>query len=256
MTGEPHVLVTGIIGRIGSAIAREFLDAGYRVTGVDFRRNDLDDAVKSLGAGEKARGLHADLTDADQTADVFERAWDEVGPVDVLVNCAGITPADPMIEMRPAVWDRVQAVNVRAPMILITALARRTVPAGLTASVVNISSGNAVRARPGAAHYCASKAALEMLTRSAALELGPGIRVNAVSPGFIEVDSPVNLVSREYAERYPATPMGRNGTPEDVGRAALWLAGPKADFCTGTVLRVDGGSSAGLLNLPVQSPDR
>lgn len=250
----PHVLVTGIIGRIGAAIAREFLRSGYRVTGVDFRRNELDDVTGSLGPAEVVRGQLADLADADQVVEAFDRAWDDLGPVDVLVNCAGIAPATPLIEMGPAVWDRVQAVNVRAPMILTTALARRAVPAGRTASVVNITSGNAVRARPGAAHYCASKAALEALTRSAALEFGPGIRVNAVSPGFVDVDSPVNLVSREYADSFPLTPMGRHGTPEDVARAVFWLAGPQAEFCTGTVLRVDGGSLAGMKNLPVQAP--
>jgi 3-oxoacyl-[acyl-carrier protein] reductase len=254
MSEKPHVLITGIIGRIGSAIAREFLRAGHRVTGIDFRKDELDAVSRSFGPAGPVGGVLADLVDSDQVADAFERAWNDAGPVDVLVNCAGIAPPTPLLEMGPAVWDRVQAVNVRAPMILTTALARRTVPAGRTASVVNITSGNAVRARPGAAHYCASKAALESLTRSAALEFGPSIRVNAVSPGFVDVDSPVNRVSREYAESFPATPMGRHGTPEDIARAVFWLAGPQAEFCTGTVLRVDGGSLAGLRNLPVQAP--
>jgi NAD(P)-dependent dehydrogenase (short-subunit alcohol dehydrogenase family) len=253
MTTQGHVLITGVIGRIGTAIAQAFLRAGYRITGIDFRADELAATVAALGPPDRVRGRIADLSDAARVETTFEEAWADPGPVDVLVNCAAIAPVNPVAGMDPCIWDRVMAVNLRAPVILTSALAKRVLAAGRTASIVNISSGNALRARAGAAHYCASKAAVESLTRSAALELGPSIRVNAVSPGFVDVDSPVNPVSREYADSFPLTPMGRHGTPEDIARAVFWLAGRDAEFCTGTVLRVDGGSLAGLKSLPVQS---
>lgn len=90
-----------------------------------------------------------------------------------------------------------------------------------------------------------------MATRAAALELGAlGIRVNAVSPGFVLVDSDVNPVSAEYARSIDVNPLGRPGTPEDVARAVCWLAGPEASWITGETVRVDGGSSTGALHLP------
>src|SRR5699024_5219569 len=97
-------------------------------------------------------------------------------------------------------------------------------PNGLPA-IVNISSGAALRARPGAAPYSTSKAAIEMLTRASALELGEfGIRVNAVAPGFVVVDSELNRLTDEYVDAVSVNPLGRKGRPDDIARAALWLA--------------------------------
>ena len=113
--------------------------------------------------------------------------------------------------------------------------------------MVNISSGAATRARPGAAHYCTSKAALEMATKACAVELaGRGIRVNAVAPGFVEVDSPVNPVTDGVRRRgrRPTRSGARAGPPRSP-RAVCWLAGAEAGFVTGAVLRVDGGATAG-----------
>ncbi len=154
--------------------------------------------------------------------------------------------------MTAAAWDRVQQVNVRAPVLLTVALAR----AGRPASVVNISSGAATRARPGAAHYCTSKAALEMATKACAVEFaGRGIRVNAVAPGFVEVDSPVNPVTEAYAAAVSVNPLGRRGRPGEVAAAVVWLAGDEAGFITGAVLRVDGGATAGTAELPLHHTD-
>jgi len=169
----------------------------------------------------------------------------------VLVNAAGIYPATPLAEMTASAWDRVQHVNVRAPMLLTRAVAA----AGRPAAVVNISSSAATRARPGAAHYCTSKAALEMVTKACAVELaGQGMRVNAVAPGFVEVNSPVNPVTPEYARAVSANPIGRAGRAAEIAAAVVWLAGDEATFVTGTVLRVDGGGTAGTTALPLHFP--
>ena len=116
---------------------------------------------------------------------------------------------------------------------------------------MNISSGAAQRARPGGGPYASSKAALEMATRAAALELGRhGIRVNAVSPGFVAVDSAANPVAENYRAVVSRNPLGRPGVPADIARAVRWIAGDEASWVTGEILRVDGGSGTGAADLP------
>lgn len=235
-----HVLVTGAAGGIGAGIRELFEAEGACVTGVDVR-----------GRG-RPREIVTDLADARAAAELVDQAWREHGPVDVVVNAAGIYPATPFLEMTAAQWDRVQDVNVRAPMLITAAFGRACAASGRPGAVVNIASGAALRARPGAAHYCTSKAALEMLTKAAAVELGPfGVRVNAVSPGFVTVDSAANPVTEQYAAAVSANPLGRRGLPADVAGAVRWLASEEAAWVTGTVLRVDGGASAGTTALPL-----
>jgi 3-oxoacyl-[acyl-carrier protein] reductase len=248
-----RVVVTGAAGRIGTAIAGRFCREGDTVVAVDFREADLQAAMKPLVATGAATTVVADQRDVSVTKELIPRVWDTAGPVDVLVNVAAYIPVDRFIDMTAARWDEVMAVNVRAPMLLTGALARRARDAGRTASVVTISSGAALRARPGAAHYTTSKAAVEMMVRNAAIELAPDVRVNAVSPGFINVDSPVNRVSAEYARALGGNPMGRPGHPDDIANAVYWIAGDEASWVTGSVLRVDGGSSAGNAALPLQN---
>jgi 3-oxoacyl-[acyl-carrier protein] reductase len=251
-----HVLVTGAAGGIGRAAAEAFAAAGDDVTGVDARGDDLAAVTQEL-ARRYAVGTHALVADLGDTgcASVVDEAAGVLGEVDVLVNAAGIYPATPLQAMTASSWDLVQAVNVRAPVLLTVALAARATAAGRPACVVNISSGAATRARPGAAHYCTSKAALEMATRACAVELASqGVRVNAVAPGFVEVDSPVNPVTADYAAAVSVNPLGRPGLPEEIAGAVRWLASAEATFVTGAVLRVDGGATAGTTALPQHFP--
>lgn len=257
----PHVLVTGAASGIGREIARQYANQGSQLTVVDFDAAALSAVADNLRrSGSDVNLITCDLRDPEAPGSVIETAFSH-GDVHVLVNSAGVYPAVPLLDITAEIWDAVQAINVRAPQLLTVEFANRIrrlageLPIGYP-SVVNISSGAALRARPGAAPYTTSKAAVEMVTRACALELGPlGIRVNAVAPGFIVVDSELNRLSDDYVEKVSANPLGRKGRPDDIARAVLWLASPEAEWITGEILRVDGGSAAGALNLPVHWPE-
>lgn len=251
-----HIVITGAASGIGRQIAVRFAGLGERLTLVDISGDALADAAGACSeAGrDDVRTIVANLRSADGPQTMIDQAW-ATAPVDVLVNSAGIYPATPFLSLNADIWDAVLNLNTRAPLLATVALANHAIEAGRPANVVNISSGAALRSRPGAAPYSTSKAALEMATRASALELGPaGIRVNAVAPGFITVDSSVNPVTEDYAAAVSGNPLGRRGEPDDIARAVLWLASPEAEWITGEVLRVDGGSSAGAMNLPLHWP--
>lgn len=248
-----HVVVTGAASGIGFQTAHRFAALGDSVTVVDFRQEALLAAADLLreACAATVRSQTVDLRDPKVPQSVISAAWED-GPIDVLVNCAGVYPATPYLTLDANTWDRVQNLNVRAPMLTSVALAQKVIATHRGAVIVNISSGAALRARPGAAPYSTSKAALEMLTRASALELGQyGIRVNAVSPGFVTVGSQVNPVTEEYADAVSTNALGRKGQPDDIARAVLWLASEEANWVTGSILRVDGGASTGALNLPL-----
>lgn len=251
---QRHVLVTGAASGIGAAVCRRFAEDRIRITAVDLQADRLRALSEELGSfdGSHVSAICGDLADDKFAGAVVANAWNKDGPIDAAILAAGIYPAIAFLELTPAAWDRVQHVNVRAVMQLTQSLAAHAIASKRHATVVAISSGAAQRARPGAAHYSASKAALEMLVRSAALELGPlGIRVNAVSPGFVAVQSDVNPVTSEYADALSKNPLGRPGTPRDIAAAVHWLASDEANWVTGSVLRVDGGASAGSSGLPL-----
>jgi NAD(P)-dependent dehydrogenase (short-subunit alcohol dehydrogenase family) len=251
-----HVIVTGAAHGIGAAIAIAFARRGDLVTLVDRDEALIHHSAARIqdGGGLVGALLVIDLSLPDSAELVIEEAWQRA-PVDVLVSAAGIYPSVDVLDLDAEVWDRVQSINTRAPMLLTAALARRAVQEGRSASIVNISSGAAARARPGGSAYSTSKAALEAATRAAALELAAhGIRVNAVAPGFIAVASELNPVTDEYARAVGQNPLGRPGTPEDVARAVLWIAGDDASWVTGETIRVDGGSGTGAWTLPRLGP--
>ena len=250
---SPHALVTGAASGIGAAIAADLAAHGYRITGVDLRPDPLRATLDRLD-GVPTHAIVADLADADAPAAAVDEAW-SLQPVDALVNAAGIYPATPFAELTAEIWDRVQHVNVRAAVLALQRLAALAIPVGRTPAVVNIASGAARRARPGAAPYSTSKAALVMATQAGAVELGSaGIRVNAVSPGFFPVASEVNPVTPEYAAAVSGTLLPGVADPAHVASAVRFLLGPDAAWITGAVLPVDGGASAGTAALPQHWP--
>ncbi len=251
MTHTDHrdrvVMVTGGAHGIGLAIARAFAGEGARVIIFDRQADVAQRAADEITAatGAEALAVTADVRDAEAVSAAVTQSVDRFGQIDVLVNNAGIYPNTPVLEMDEAEWDAVFDVNVKGMFLVSQAVARAMVERGNGGRIVNISSGAAESGRVGAAHYCASKAAVNMFTKVLALELAPhGIVVNAVGPGLIEI--PGWSLSQDYIDAIVSTsPMGRIGQPEDVARAVLYLASPTATYITGTTLYVDGGNLAG-----------
>jgi NAD(P)-dependent dehydrogenase (short-subunit alcohol dehydrogenase family) len=205
-----------------------------------------------------------DVREEKSVGDFVEAAERALGPVEVAVANAGIYPNAAVLDMAVEEWDRVMETNLRGVFLTCRAAARSMVARGAGGKIITIASGAAQSGRRGAAHYCASKAGVVMFTKVLAMERAERqINVNTIAPGFVTVDpgqassgSPgMSSVSGEYAQTIIKNiPWGRAGTPEDIARAALFLASPLAEFVTGEVLQVDGGSSTGRTWLPFSTP--
>jgi NAD(P)-dependent dehydrogenase (short-subunit alcohol dehydrogenase family) len=250
------VLVTGGSGEIGIAIARAFLQRGARVALVGSTQVRIDGALAALAEyGDAVTGLAADLREPVATWQVFDQVEGRFGTVRVLVNGTGINYNQAISAIVEAEYDRVMDTNVKAAFFASQLAAERLVAAGKSGRVINITSGNYRYARPNAALYAASKAALEMLTRSFALEYGPsGITFNAIAPGLVSrSDEPPPQFAR-VADFYQAnSPLGRLVAPADVATVALFLASEQAALITGETIVLDAGFSAGRFDFPRRS---
>ena len=255
---EQNVFVTGAASGIGLGIAQAFYEEGANVAIGDFRSDTLEEALTQFSDRSRVHAQTLDVRDAGSVASFVRDSEAVFGPVTVMVANAGIYPNTPVIEMDPEEWDRVMETNVRGTFLACQAAARTMVGRGASGKIITISSGASNSGRRGAAHYCASKAAVVMFTKVLALELAEHrINVNCVSPGLIEVNSAVSPLSEKYVSTLTGSiPWGRIGRPSDIAKGVMFLASPAAEFITGTVLSVDGGSSAGRASLPLSDPDR
>lgn len=236
-------LVTGAGRGVGKGIAIELARAGCRVA-VNYEAEPefAEETVAQVRAqGVDALALRADVREAAAVGAMIDQVAKRFGRLDLLVNNAGVQTWQPFLEVGEADWDRTIDTNLKGTFLCTQAAARHMAAHG-GGSIVNIGSGCNKLPFPNLAAYSASKAGIEMLTRAAAIELGPlGIRVNCVAPGAIEVER-TRLESPDYAARWGGiTPLGRVGTPADVGRAVVFLASDAASFCTGQTVWVDGG---------------
>lgn len=249
------VYVTGAASGIGLGIVEAFYAAGASVSLGDFRADALEEIRSRFADQQRVHFQDVDVRDEDSVNHFFATSEQAIGQPSIVIANAGIYPNTPVVDMSVEEWDRVMSTNVRGVFLTCQAAARSMVAAGTRGRIVTVSSGAASSARRGAAHYCASKAGVEMFTKVLALEMGEHkINVNCIAPGAVVANSVVSPSSDEYKEALlKSIPWGRMGQPDDIARAALFLASPDADFITGTVLHVDGGSSAGRYFLPLSS---
>jgi len=236
-------VITGGASGIGLGIARRFVAEGGRVVLGDVNDAGLDMATKELG--DASSGLHADVMDEDSIAALCAHAVEQHGQLDIGVNAAGLGAYSPVVDQDTATWDIVMGVNLRGVMLSMKHEARAMVAAATGGSIINLASLNAIQPAEGMGLYCATKAAVDMYTKCAAMELGPhGIRVNSIGPGL--VDTPLaallNQTPAIKASFVENAPLGRTGTPDDVAGVALFLASDDASMITGDLLRVDGGA--------------
>jgi NAD(P)-dependent dehydrogenase (short-subunit alcohol dehydrogenase family) len=231
-------LVTGATSGIGRAIAVRLAEAGATVY-LSGRRAELGKETVELI--EKAGGTgHFIVSDVAKLDDVRKLAQ-EVGEVDVLVNNAGIFPFAPTTEQSVETYDQVFDVNVRGTYFLTAALAPAMV-AKKKGAIINISSIGAAVGNAVYSVYSASKAAVDALTRSWAVEFGAhGVRVNSVAPGPVRTDTAVTQAGELFEEFSTQLPLGRVGEPEEIADVVLFLASDRSSFVTGTVLAADGG---------------
>ena len=233
-------LVTGAGKGIGREICRLLAGCGANVIAVSRTKADLD----SLAAEIPCRTITADLADADQAVAAATEAVRLAGRIDCLVNNAGISIPQPLLETTADAFDRTMAVNVRAVLLVTQVVARDMIARGQGGAIVNLSSQASMAALADHAAYCASKGALDMLTKVMALELGPHqIRVNAVNPTVTL--TPMGEMAwgdpRKSGPMLAKIPLGRFAKPLHVANAVAYLLSDAADMVHGVALPIDGG---------------
>ncbi len=239
-------VITGSSSGIGQAIAERFAQEGARVV-VDYIGH-VEGAQQTVDAIHKAGGqaviCQADVTKMEDLHKLIDTAYSSFGSCDVLVNNAGMEKKAEFWEVNEADYDKVLAVNLKGPFFLTQYFVQKLMASNRPGRVINISSVHEDMVFPGFASYCASKGGLRMLTRDLAVELGPkNITVNNIAPGAIATPINKNLLGnkQELDALLKNIPLGRMGSPADVGSLAVFLASEEAAYITGSTYVVDGG---------------
>ena len=243
LTGAPRTaIVTGAANGIGRGIAQRLLDCGWCVFALDQDTEGLDRLAQAqTGHAARLYWLGADAGSAADIERALARVQSLAGRLDGLVCNAGIMIRKPLAALTPPEWDRVLAVNLTGPFLLARAAAPLLRESGAGA-IVTIASTRAHMSEPDTESYAASKGGLLALTHALAISLGPAIRANCISPGWIDVAG-APLSDADHAQH----PAGRVGTARDIASLAAWLLGPESGFVTGSEFIVDGGMSRKMI---------
>lgn len=243
-------IITGGASGIGRAIAEGFAREGAKVCIADISQEKCDQAAREIGQGAIGQALN--VCDQASIDACVEAVAEKFGPINNLVNCAGVFSMQLFTDTTPEEFDRVVGVNTKGLLFMTQAVVRRMLADGSRGAVVNIASGAGRRGQPGSAVYALSKAAVISITQSAALEfVKRGIRVNALAPGAVltpmweEVRGSFGKILGGGADPDKAmvdsNPAGRISVPADYVGAAIYLASDESDYVVGQTLNIDGG---------------
>jgi NAD(P)-dependent dehydrogenase (short-subunit alcohol dehydrogenase family) len=247
-----RVLITGAAGGLGRAVAKSVTEAGASVALCDLPSDGLEETLVSLGAGSApAVTIGADISDQDACKAAVAATVQQLGGIDGLVACAGIMQTKPLLDLTADEWRRVIDVNLNGAFFCLQAAAKAMAASG--GAIVLFSSVAGRSGRAMAAHYAASKTAILSLTKSAALALGPSVRVNAVCPGVFLTPMWDAIIAertalfggdagREYLQDVCAhAPLARTGEPPELAAVVKFLLSDASSYVTGQALNVDGG---------------
>ena len=234
-------LVTGASSGLGAGIAKRLAQAGASIAIADLRPADeICREIRSLG--RECYSAIADVTDLTQVQGLFDRIEEQLGPVEILINNAGVYPNTALLDIAPEEWDRIMEVNLRSVFLTTQTAAKRMIDADIGGAIVNISSIKDTIPAVGHSHYAASKAGVVMFGKSAALELGKhNIRVNTVSPALFNRPGLAQQWPEGVARFMDSVLLKRVGEVEDIADACLFLSSEASRWITGVNLPVDGG---------------
>ncbi len=237
------VMITGANTGIGQGIAASVGRAGGRVIGVG--RSEMSETAALLaGIGAPFVALETDLGSTQAAQAMFEQAWEKHGPIDGLVNNAGIIKRADAVDFTEADWDQVMDINLKSMFFLCQSMGRKALAAGRGARIVNVASMLSFQGGIRVASYTASKSGVLGITRLLANEwAGRGINVNSIAPGYIETNNTEALRADpdRSASILARIPVGRWGVPSDIGDAAVFLLSRASNYMHGAVIPVDGG---------------
>jgi len=242
-------LVTGGSRGIGRAIVKAFAAEGAKVAFVYRGSKEAADALAAevAQAGQTAKAVQVDVTNAAEVEKCVQAVEAEWGPVNILVNNAGIIKDDLFVRMEPEAWHSVLNTNLGGAFNFCKAVAYSMMKAR-KGRIINVSSVAASHVNPGQTNYAASKGAINSFTRALAVELASrGVTVNAIAPGFIETEMTEAVRNKAGDVIKKHIPMRRLGQPDDIARVAVFLASADSAYVTGQVLTVDGGLSLGAV---------
>lgn len=239
-------IVTGAARGIGRAVAVRLARDGADIAVVDIRDAEGRQTARDVeGMGRRSIFIHTDVTEPQQVDRMVQGTLAAFGTIDILVNDAGICPFKPFLEISPELWDSVLDTNLKGYFLCSQAVARVMVERHVAGRIINISSISSIIGGEEQAHYCSSKGAINQLTKSMAISLGPyGITCNAVLPGTVETDINRESLADDALNRklVQRTPLRRLGKPDDIAGPVAFLASEDAAYCTATMLVVDGGA--------------
>ncbi|OBC07106.1 3-oxoacyl-ACP reductase FabG [Gordonia sp. 852002-50395_SCH5434458] len=241
LLNDQTAVITGAAQGIGFAIAQLFVDEGARVVIGDVNAEAADKAAAQLGGSERAIGVRCDVTDSDDVDALLAAAADAFGPVDVMVNNAGITRDATMRTMTEDQFDQVINVHLKGTWNG-TRKAAAIMRERKSGAIVNLSSLSGKVGIVGQTNYSAAKAGIVGMTKAAAKEMAHhGVRVNAVAPGLIRSAMTEAMPQKAWDQKMAEIPMGRAGEVSEVATVALFLASHLSSYMTGTVMEVTGG---------------